>query len=70
MGLIIIIINTFWNALGLSNRGTMFKVIEVGVLAVSGGAGFLVGAYLLKLHELQMLVNMIIRRKPVTEVSA
>ncbi len=70
MGLIIIIINTFWNALGLSNRGTMFKVIEVGVLAVSGGAGFLVGAYLLKLHELQMLINMIIRRKPITEVSA
>ncbi len=69
MGLAIVIISTLWNAVGLNNRGTIFTVLEVGIMAVGGGLVFLISAYLLKMHELQMLINMLLRRKTLAEVA-
>ncbi len=70
MGLVIVIISSLWHALGLSNRGILFTVLEVGVMAVGGGLVFLVAAYFLKMHELQALVNMLLRRKTLAEAVA
>ncbi len=70
MGLVIVIISTLWQALGLNNRGTLFTVLEVCVMAVGGGLVFLVAAHLLKMHELQMLVNMLLRRRTLAEAVA
>jgi len=70
MGLVIVIISTVWYGIGLGNRGTIFTILEVGVMVVAGGLAFLITAYLLKMHELQMLVNMVLRRKTLTEAVA
>ncbi|MBI1282309.1 MAG: murein biosynthesis integral membrane protein MurJ [Anaerolineaceae bacterium] len=70
MGLIIVIVSTIWHGIGLGNRGTIFTVIEVAVMVAAGGLAFLITAYLLKMHELQMLVNMVLRRKTLTEAVA
>ncbi len=70
MGLVIVIINSLWHAMGLDNRETIFTVLEVGVMAVGGGLVFLITAYLLKMRELQALVNMLLRRKTLAEVVA
>ena len=70
MGLVIVIISTLWHGIGLGNRGTIFTVLEVGVMVVGGGLAFLITAYLLKMHELQMLVNMVLRRKTLTRAVA
>jgi len=39
-------------------------------MALGGGLVFLISAYLLKMHELQALVNMLLRRKTLAEVVA
>jgi len=70
MGLVIIVISTLWHALDLNSRGKLFTVLQVGIMSVGGVLVFIVSAYSLKMHELQMLVNMLLRRKTLAEVVA
>jgi putative peptidoglycan lipid II flippase len=70
MGLVIVIISALWHALGLGNRGTIFTVLEVGIMSVVGVLVFIGSAYLLKMHELQTLLNMLLRLKALAEAVA
>lgn len=70
MGLVILIVGGLWQALGLSERGTLFTILEVVAMVGGGVLAFLITAYLLKMHELQALINMILRRKTLSEVVA
>jgi len=67
MGLVILVVGAVWQALGLNERGSLFTILEVVVMVGSGVVAFIITAYLLKMHELQMLINMILRRKTLTE---
>ncbi len=68
MGLVILVVSAVWQALGLNERGKIFTIVEVGVMVGTGGLTFLITAYLLKMHELQMLISMVLRRKTLAEV--
>lgn len=63
MALAIVIANTLWNALGLTNRGLPFTVAQIGIETGIGLAVFAAAAYFLRLQEFQMLVNTLLRRK-------
>jgi putative peptidoglycan lipid II flippase len=56
MGAAIVAVIAVWNALGLSDQGTIIAVIQVAVEIVVGGIVFLVAAYLLKMDEVKSLI--------------
>jgi putative peptidoglycan lipid II flippase len=62
MAAAIIAIDLAWRALGLDSRRLTFTVAQLGVQTAAGGVTFLVAAYLLKMEELNLLLNMIRRR--------
>ncbi len=66
MALAILAVEALWTALGLDGRGLAFTMIEIGITVVIGGVVFLVSAWLLKLDELGMLLNLVRRRKVAT----
>lgn len=70
MALVIVVINAAWQALGLANKGMIITVLEVGVMVGGGIAAFLIAAYFLKMHELRTLINLILRRKVLSEAAA
>lgn len=65
----IAIINFGWIAAGLDSDALLFTIALVTIQVGVGGLVFLVTAYLLRMKELGMLFNLIIRRKPLKEVT-
>jgi putative peptidoglycan lipid II flippase len=64
MALAIVIINSLWVILGLSERGIPFTIAQIGVEIGVGTAVFLAVAALLRMNELRTLLTLILRRKP------
>ena len=65
MAVVIVVINGVWHALGLSERGLMFTIIQVIVETGAGLLTFVIVAIALRMEELGMLLNMLLRRKRV-----
>jgi putative peptidoglycan lipid II flippase len=70
MGLAILGIELLWNTLGLSGRGLIWTVIQLGVEAVVGVVVFVVAAALLRMQELTYLRNVLLRRRARTSAAA
>lgn len=70
MGLTVVLIDLGWTALGLGGRGLAFTVAQLAVEVIAGAAAFAITAYLLKMEELQAMINMVLRRTPITEAVA
>ncbi len=62
MAVSILILSTLLNALGLTGRGLPFTLAQIGLETGIGGLVFVGAAYLLKLPELQMVLNGLLRR--------
>ena len=63
MALAIILINTAWALIGLEDSGLMLTVLQIGVETGVGIIVFVVAAYLLRMDELKLVVQMIRRKK-------
>ena len=64
MALVVIGIDTLWRAIGLSNRGLVFTILQISVEALAGLATFVIVAATLKMSEINELKNIILRRTP------
>jgi putative peptidoglycan lipid II flippase len=62
MALAIVIIQFIWDSLGWSAGGLALNIAQVAVESIGGGIIFLAVAALLKMEELQMLLDMVLRR--------
>jgi putative peptidoglycan lipid II flippase len=62
MGLAIVSVNLGWQALGLTGRGMLSTVLQIGIETLTGLLIFVLTAALLKMEELDVLMNMV-RRK-------
>lgn len=63
MALAIIVINGLWNLLGFADRGLIFTIAQVGIETLAGAAVFVIVAALLKMEELSVFLNIILRRR-------
>ena len=70
MGLVIVVINTVWVMAGLDERGIPFTVAQLGIEVVVGGLAFLGAAWLLRMGELRAILDMLLRRRNLTEIPA
>lgn len=70
MGLAVVIVNAGFTAAGLVDRSFIWTVIQLGVEVGVGGLAFVGTAFVLKMEELQSLINMVLRRHQSVEVSA
>lgn len=62
MGLAVVAVEALFNALGLTG-GLTLTVAQIGVQVVVGGIVFVIAALLLRMGEVQALLNMLLRRK-------
>ncbi len=62
MALAIVVINSLWVSIGLAERGFVYTVAQVAIESLGGALVFFSVAYLLKMDELQMLLDMTLRR--------
>lgn len=69
MGLVIVIVNGIWSALGLNERGTAFTIIHLTLGLAIGGGTFLGAAFALKMDELKTLIGLVLRRRNIAEVA-
>lgn len=69
MALAIVIFNQVWYSLGFADSGKLMLVIQIGIQVALGGIVFVLVAFLLKMEELGTLINVILRRKSLEEVS-
>lgn len=65
MAVAIILVDVVWAQLGFNERGTLFTVIEIAIQTTIGILVFAGVAVLLKLEELSILINLVLRRKKV-----
>ncbi len=63
MALAVVLIENVWIGLGLHERGFAFTVAQVAVETIGGAAVFFIVATMLKMEELETLVNLVLRRK-------
>lgn len=63
MGLVIVVVNAGWTAAGLVGRGGAFTVAQLAVEVGAGGLAFVAAAAVLRMEELQTILNMILRRR-------
>lgn len=63
MALAIIVINALWNLLGFADRGLIFNIAQVGIETVVGAGVFVAAAVLLKMEELTVFFNIMLRRR-------
>lgn len=63
MGLAILALNMLWNLLGFAERGLIFNIAQVGIETVVGAVVFVIAAALLKMEELTVFLNIILRRR-------
>jgi putative peptidoglycan lipid II flippase len=62
MALAILAVNFGWQALGLTARGTLFTVMQIGIETTVGIVAFVLMAVILKMEEVGVVLN-IVRRK-------
>ena len=63
MALAIALIDAVWHTLGLANRELIFTIAQLGIEVGGGALVFVTTAYLLKMEELQTLLNLVLRRR-------
>ncbi len=64
MALVIVVVETLWNALGLAGRGTLMTLAQIAVEILLGAGAFLVVALLLKMDEVGTLIALVLHRRP------
>lgn len=64
MAAVIIGIGALWSALGLTGRGSLLLIAQIGVQGALGVIAFLVSAWLLRMKELDELTRLIRQRIP------
>lgn len=69
MALAIVSVNTLWNMMGLAGRGLPFTIAQIMIETSVGLLVFLGVAYRLKLPELQMIMNSLLRRSRIPATS-
>ncbi len=70
MGLAVVIANAGWTAAGLAGRGIVWTVVQLGVEVGAGALAFAVTAALLRMEELRAVIDMVLRRRSLSEASA
>ncbi|MBL8164305.1 MAG: murein biosynthesis integral membrane protein MurJ [Anaerolineae bacterium] len=70
MALAIVIVNAIWNAAGLADRGLAFTIVQIALETSVGLLVFLGVAYWLRLEELQIVINAVLRRRQPAEAAA
>ncbi len=70
MAIAIVLVNSFWQALGLTERGLAFTAIQIALETGIGVAVFVGAALLLKMDELPALLNLVLRRRKLVETTA
>ncbi len=70
MALAIVIVNAIWNAAGLADRGLVFTIVQIALETSVGLLVFLGVAYWLRLEELQIVINAVLRRRQPAEAAA
>ncbi|MEQ8677457.1 MAG: murein biosynthesis integral membrane protein MurJ [Aggregatilineales bacterium] len=68
MALAIVLINTAWAIIGLDDGGLVLTVAQIGVETGMGIIVFMVSAYLLRMDEINLVVQMIRRKKTPSSV--
>ncbi len=68
MGLAVALIHAGWAAVGFAERGFVFTVAQIGVEVAVGGLVFVAAAWLLRLSELHAIIDLLLRRRKLTEV--
>jgi putative peptidoglycan lipid II flippase len=56
MGLVVVMVQAAWGALGLHGQGTLMTIVGLGVQVGLGGLAFVVAAWLLRMDELQQVI--------------
>jgi putative peptidoglycan lipid II flippase len=64
MGLVVVLVQAVWGALGLHGQGTVMTIVGLAVQVVVGGAGFVVTAWFLRMDELQQIIAELRSRLP------
>ncbi|MBN8594667.1 MAG: murein biosynthesis integral membrane protein MurJ [Anaerolineae bacterium] len=64
MGLIVVIVQAVWGALGLHEQGTLMTIIGLGVQVALGGIAFVITAWFLRMDELQQIIAGLRSRLP------
>lgn len=67
MGAVIVALSTLWGLIGLSERGLLFTIAQILIETVVGALVFVGVAALLKMEELNVLLNVILRRGKVVQ---
>ncbi|MCU0510997.1 MAG: murein biosynthesis integral membrane protein MurJ [Anaerolineae bacterium] len=62
MGLAVAVIGSAWAALGLAQRGLVWTVAQLVLQVVGGGLVFVAAAVVLKMEEVQELLQIVLRR--------
>jgi putative peptidoglycan lipid II flippase len=70
MALVIVVVNSIWLALGLSESGKFLTIVQIAVETGVGLAVFLGVAFVLKMEELKTLIALVLRRQKVMEAAA
>ncbi len=70
MALAIVIVNSLWRALDLAEGSLVLTVIQIALETGTGVAVFIGVALLLKMDELQTLLNLLLRRRKLVETTA
>lgn len=63
MALAIVLINSMWSIIGFDDGGLLLTIVQIGVETGVGVVVFVVAALLLRMNELNMLFQMIRRKK-------
>lgn len=63
MALVIVVVNSAWVMLGFDQRGTVFTILQVIVETSVGLITFVLMAALLKMEELGVLIDIVLRRQ-------
>lgn len=69
MALAIVIVNSLWRALDLAEGSLVLTVIQIALETGTGVAVFVGVALLLKMDELQTLLNLLLRRRKLVETT-
>ncbi|MEM6282245.1 MAG: murein biosynthesis integral membrane protein MurJ [Chloroflexota bacterium] len=66
MGIVVVTVGMGWDAAGLTGRGRLLTLIQVGVMAAAGALTYAGAALLLGIHEIKDIALVLLRRKKAT----
>lgn len=69
MALAIVVVNSLWQMSGLADRGLVFTILQVGLETGVGIAAFVLAALLLRMEELRTLIQLVLRRQKLSEIT-